>query len=230
MSKYTDLYIPVVSCDVWCSDIIRDDNRHIPRSFYSEAQPGTPVIMFLSMNPGGGKKGPIEPEGFYKGSDLDKIQKHFEFGRNKFNQPKKGFHRKIKKQICKVVSMPWEQARNHIVITALFKCTSKGDGMVSNTTITTCVEKHLKRELLAWQPICIFTLGKGVKEWVDNNPDIFNGYEIGGLTHPSFSGTKSKGMTDSDFEDEAFNVFNKMPNDVKDKFQRLIGADKRSDV
>jgi hypothetical protein len=37
-------------------------------------------------------------------------------------------------------------------------------------------------------------------------------------------------MTDSDFEDEAFNVFNKMPNNVKDKFQRLIGVDKRSGV
>ena len=71
--SYKNLYIPCVSCDNWCSDIIRDDNRHIPRSFYSEAQPGSPVVMFLSMNPGGGKKGPTEPEGFYKGTPEVKV-------------------------------------------------------------------------------------------------------------------------------------------------------------
>ena len=219
--SYKNLYIPCVSCDNWCSDIIRDDNRHIPRSFYSEAQPGSPVVMFLSMNPGGGKKGPIEPEGFYKGTPEEKVEKHFEFGREKFVFPKKGFHRKLRKQIIEILSMPWEKAKYHFIITALFKCTSIGDGMASNTTISTCVDKHLKRELLAWQPLCIFTLGKGVKSWVDDNPQVFQNYNIGGLTHPSFSGTKSKGMTDNDFIEEAKNVLSQMPNEVKNKINLL---------
>lgn len=221
MSKYNDLYIPTVSCDTWCSDIIRDDLRHIPRSFYSEAQPGAPVILFLSMNPGGGKKGPIEPDGYYEGNNLEKLKKHFEFGRKKFINPKKGFHRKLKKQICKILSMTWEEAINHTVITGLFKCTSNGDGMVSDETVSKCVEKHLKRELFAWKPICIFTLGKGVKDWVDKNPSYFIDYEVGALTHPSFSGVKSKGMTDKDFEDEALFTLKKLSYETQERIKNI---------
>ena len=103
--SYNELYIPCVSCETWCSDIIRDEDRFIPRSFYSESQPGMPVIMFLSMNPGGGKGGPIEQKGFYKGTPKEKVEKHFKFGREKFIAPKKGFHRKLKKQLQKTLQV-----------------------------------------------------------------------------------------------------------------------------
>ena len=211
-----ELYIPCVSCEKWCSDIIRDEDRHIPRGFYSEAQPGTPVVMFLSMNPGGGIQGPIEQKGFYKGTPKEKVEKHFQFMREILFFPPKPFQRKLQQQIIAILSMPWDEARNHVIITPLFKCTSDGDGMASTETISTCVDMHLKRELKAWNPICIFTLGDKVEEWVNKNSTIFENYEIRNLTHPSF-----RGMTDEKFINEAKQILGSMPEEINNKIKSI---------
>ena len=60
-----------------------------------------------------------------------------------------------------------------------------------------------------------------INDLIDDKPQVFQNYNIGGLTHPSFSGTNSKGMTDNDFIEEAKHVLSQMPSEVKNKINLL---------
>lgn len=224
MPPFEDLYEPCVSCRAPCNDVLnantdpRVDDRYIPRGFYSDAQPGEPVLMFLAMNPGGGRGGLLEPPGYYAvNHPRHVLDVHRAFLDEQFNRPRRGFHRKLKLQVSAFLNVPTQVAMRFAVFTELFKCTTPGDGMASPQTVDRCVELHLTREIREWQPLAVIPLGEAVRNWIAEHPAVFHGIPVIRLMHPSYYG-----RSDEEFRQEAVSAFERLPVDTQIRIRHIL--------
>src|ERR1700731_1587327 len=136
--SFNDVYGPCMECALPCAGIINRntqanvDRRHVPRGFYSAAEPGLrPVVMFISANPGGGRNAWLEPEGAYdqpSTSEVVNFQRGFVQGL--FQRPPRQFHRTLKIMARAYLNLEWPQFARHAVFTDLVKCTTPRDNPV----------------------------------------------------------------------------------------------------
>ena len=214
--RWKRVYAPVVRCADDCTGIInynackQVDDRYIPRGFYSEAPIGAPVIMFLSMNPGGGRGQLDEPKGYYKHDDNDEVlRRHHRFLRDSFRAGGGTYYRRLRLQASTFLDLPTADAFRMIIFTELFKCTTPGNGFPNNEgTIDNCVSKHLVRELEEWRPIAIVTLANKVAQYVAND-EAFRAFPTAKLRHPN-----AWGATDA-FIEEARHAYGSLPRPVR---------------
>jgi hypothetical protein len=192
--SFTDLYGPCMACVLPCNGIINRnthvevDRRHVPRGFYSAAEPGLRrVVMFISANPGGGGDEFQEPEGAYDQPTIDeRVNFQRGFVQGLFERPSRSFHNVLKKMSQIFLGLPWPRFAHHAVFTDLVKCTTPGDAPVPPETISTCANTHLTRELAAWQPVAVIALGDQAYDWLSGPGAVIMGdIPLRKLPHPS---------------------------------------------
>lgn len=207
--SFNDLYIPCMQCKLPCAGIINRntnaavDSRHVPRGFYSAAEPGMrPVAMFISTNPGGGGESWLEsPEAYGQPTTTEVVNFQRGFIQGLFQRPPRQFHRTLKIMAQAYLGMEWPKFAHHAVFTDLVKCTTPNDALVPPDTKLTCATHHLSRELNAWNPVVLIALGNEAARWLVGPGAAFYGNRpLLQLPHPS---AKGKGINHEWFRTRA---------------------------
>jgi hypothetical protein len=143
--------------------------------------------MFISSNPGGGGDAFQEPEGAYDQPTIDEVV-NFQRGfvQGMFERPRRSFHNVLKKMSQTFFGLQWPSFAHHAVFTDLVNCTTPDDAPVPADTIDACVNAHLVRELEAWRPVAVISLGDQAFDWLSGpGGAVLNGIRLRRLPHPS---------------------------------------------
>lgn len=179
------LYTSVVSCPLLCTGIIRDADSHIPRGFFTLAEPGDEIsLLVVGQNPGQ-PHGAAEA-GLYSGlSPSQATRKHLQFVKECFlGGIGKPFHRRLLDWLCDLLKVSSSEVFRQVVYTNLVKCSTPDNKVPRRDLVSTCYAQHLRREIAAWQPRIVVGLGtttcKALPDLLRNLP-----IKVHSLPHPS---------------------------------------------
>lgn len=199
--SFEDVYAPCMSCTRPCVGVLNRntdrelDSRHVPRGFFSCAQPGAqPMFMFISANPGGGRDNFVEEGGLYDVDDVNTlVDVQRKFVGSLFAAPRRAYHANLKAMASAYLGLQWPQFAEHAIFTDLVKCTTPKDKPLPTVTKQTCVKAHLHREIQEWRPVALIALGRQAERFLQSlGPKWRAGRPLLTLPHPSYRWEDSK--------------------------------------
>jgi hypothetical protein len=154
------LYEPVVSCRHGCRDTIQDDDKLIPRGFFTQAQPGRRIeLLVVAQNPGHNPR--CSPK--YKGvKPRNRVQLQLDYVEVCFLKKGCGkvFHKRLLEWLCDLLSTRASKVFDRVVYTNFVKCSTDDNKLPGRETVNKCYESHLRREIETWRPKWIVALGR----------------------------------------------------------------------
>lgn len=195
--RVIEFYEKVVSCPNTpkeCPNTINCiEEDYPPRGFMSGGTPGAIDIMIIGKNPGH-----IVPneKGAYSGKSPREIAKGMFRNPTWIIPPKGGtdaesyttFHRNLVQYICCFLNISSEEVFKRCVYTNLVKCSTENkQERLRAKTINECFSKHLRDEIVLWQPKVLLALGREVYNFL-NEQQIKKGHgkPVIYIKHPSY--------------------------------------------